>query len=84
MALIRTFIAIKIPEDISIIGFDDIVWSRLVDPSLTTIYVDKREMGYIAVRQVIIRIKMPKTKSMKMVVDTKLLLRNSTINTGKY
>ena len=39
---------IKIPDDISIIGIDDILLSQYVDPPLTTIKIDKVQMGKIA------------------------------------
>ena len=35
----------RIPEDISFIGIDDILISKYVDPSLTSIRIDKYEMG---------------------------------------
>ncbi len=41
---------INVPEDISIIGFDDLPISSLLTPSLTTISVPKRELGKVAVR----------------------------------
>jgi DNA-binding LacI/PurR family transcriptional regulator len=40
---------IKIPDDISIIGIDDILLSQYVDPPLTTIKIDKVQMGKIAI-----------------------------------
>lgn len=36
---------LRIPEDISFIGIDDILISKYVDPSLTSIRIDKYEMG---------------------------------------
>ena len=39
-----------IPEDVSIIGFDNISFRAISDPPLTTINVYKREMGGTAVR----------------------------------
>jgi LacI family transcriptional regulator len=38
----------KVPEDISVIGFDDISTSRLYTPALTTIRQDKKEIGEMA------------------------------------
>ena len=40
---------IRVPDDIQIIGFDDINLSSLVTPELTTIRQPIREMGYMAV-----------------------------------
>ena len=43
---------IRIPEDISIAGFDDLPFSEISSPALTTQRVPNREMGKIAVRRV--------------------------------
>lgn len=40
---------IKVPDDISVIGVDDIKLSRYVDPALTTIHINREEMGRVAV-----------------------------------
>ncbi len=40
---------IKIPEQISIIGFDDIILSRYIQPTLSTISHPKQELGVLAV-----------------------------------
>ena len=39
---------IKVPEEISVIGFDDILLANLINPALTTIAQDKGEIGRIA------------------------------------
>jgi len=36
---------VRIPEDISVVGFDDILFSEVIDPPLTTIYQPVEEMG---------------------------------------
>ncbi len=41
----------KIPEDLSLIGFDDIPFTTHVDPPLTTMRVNKEFMGRLAVRR---------------------------------
>ena len=43
----------KIPDDIAIIGFDNISEGRILDPSLTTIDIPRRFMGQTAVDQLI-------------------------------
>lgn len=43
----------RIPEDISIIGFDDLPFGTISYPALTTIRVHKQEMGRTAVRRLI-------------------------------
>ena len=48
---------LKIPDDISIIGIDDIILSRYVEPPLTTVKIDKEEMGKIAINLLIKRLK---------------------------
>jgi DNA-binding LacI/PurR family transcriptional regulator len=44
---------IKVPEEVSVIGFDDIELSRHISPSLTTIAVDKRMIGEESARLVL-------------------------------
>lgn len=43
----------RIPEDVSLIGFDDLASSEISTPRLTTIKVFKQEMGQLAVRRLI-------------------------------
>jgi LacI family transcriptional regulator len=40
---------VSIPDDVSIIGFDNLPQSANMDPGLTTIEVSKRKIGYLAV-----------------------------------
>ncbi len=68
----------RIPEDIAIIGFDNIEYSNVVEPSLTTIHVPKKEMGQIALDRLIELIKNPRSAPVKIEVSTHLLKRRST------
>ena len=43
----------RIPEDVSIVGFDDLPFSEISSPPLTTLRVPKREMGQLAVKRII-------------------------------
>lgn len=67
----------KIPEDISIIGFDDIPLCSYIDPSLTTISVPKEYMGKLAVTRLVDLIHIPQPICTKTELDTTLMIRNS-------
>lgn len=42
----------KIPDDVSVVGFDDLPLSSVMDPPLTTMQVSKKQMGEIALNRV--------------------------------
>ena len=44
---------LRVPEDISLIGHDDIVLVELSDPALTTIRIDKARIGELAVQMLL-------------------------------
>lgn len=67
----------KIPEDISIVGFDDIYTSKFLTPALTTVKVYTDFMGRIAVDTLMERIEGLWEVCRKVVVPTKLLIRES-------
>lgn len=70
-------LGLKIPDDISIIGFDDIDLSRMSTPQLTTIRAYKEELGSIAVRNLINIIENGKLAPNTTVVSVKLVERES-------
>lgn len=43
----------RVPEDVAVIGFDDVAMSGLYEPPLTTVRVFKREIGRQAARQML-------------------------------
>ncbi|WP_409021774.1 GntR family transcriptional regulator [Dellaglioa sp. P0083] len=70
----------KIPEDISIVGFDDYQLSKYMSPKLTTIRHPKEKMGREAATMLLKMIN-SKTMSAKSVVyDAKLIIRESVKN----
>ena len=69
----------SIPQDIAIVGFDDIEISSHIEPHLTTIRVLKEEMGKIAVQRVVDSIN-AKTKTVVTThVPVELIVRESTV-----
>jgi DNA-binding LacI/PurR family transcriptional regulator len=48
---------LRVPEDVSIVGFDDIVFARLVEPALTTVRQPVRLMAEAAVDRLVVRLR---------------------------
>jgi DNA-binding LacI/PurR family transcriptional regulator len=69
---------IKIPDDISIIGFDDVEVDLLIDPSLSTIHVPKIELGAEAMQLMLNILKNNSTTAKKILVPVELIVRKST------
>jgi DNA-binding LacI/PurR family transcriptional regulator len=43
----------KVPDDLAIVGFDNIFWAENTDPPLTTVYIHKEEIGMLAARRLL-------------------------------
>ncbi len=69
---------INIPEELSLIGFDDIYLSTYCNPQLTTIKQPRMEMGEDAVHFLISRMKDHEKLSRKIVLNASLIIRSST------
>jgi DNA-binding LacI/PurR family transcriptional regulator len=67
----------RIPEDISIIGFDDLPFCEITSPRLTTLRVNKQEMGQLAVRRMVEMIKHGGETKIKIEVSTHFIERDS-------
>ncbi|MEQ4622842.1 ribose operon transcriptional repressor RbsR [Providencia vermicola] len=68
---------LKVPDDISIIGYDDIDLSPYMIPPLTTIHQPKDELGKLAVDQLIFRMDNPEADANVLVLTPKLVERQS-------
>lgn len=71
---------IRIPDDVSIIGFDNLPLSATMEPSLTTIDVSKRKIGYLAVTVLddLINASEPQPP-VKILVGAELIVRSSDV-----
>lgn len=69
---------LRVPEDISVIGFDDIPWAELNTPTLSTIEMPIEDMAHAAVETVLKRIEDPDGKRYRIVFDVDLIQREST------
>jgi len=69
----------RVPEDISFIGIDDVLLAQYVEPALTTVRIDKAEMGNMAMDMVIQRINGKAPECIKLRSDD-LIIRDSVIS----
>ncbi len=67
----------KIPDDVAVVGFNDIDSAKHTHPSLTTMHVPSRHMGEEALRSLMLRIEDPKRPTVKKVVPTHMKKRQS-------
>ena len=67
----------RIPEDVSIVGFDDLLSCEYMSPPLTTIRVPKFFMGETAADRIIQLIEEKNQQSLKIEVFTQLMHRKS-------
>ncbi len=68
---------IRVPEDVAVIGFDNISEGRILEPSLSTIDIPRKYMGSVAARQLIYQITHPLPHTVKIEVSVNLIKRFS-------
>ncbi|HWC20329.1 MAG TPA: substrate-binding domain-containing protein, partial [Terriglobales bacterium] len=69
---------LRVPEDVSVVGFDDIQAAAYMNPSLTTVRQPLREMGEIAARTLLDRIEGRMKDIPEIVIEPELVVRRST------
>lgn len=69
---------LRVPEDISVVGFDDIRFARYCDPPLTTIAQPKGELGREAMSMMIEILTNADVPARKRILPTQLVVRGST------
>jgi LacI family transcriptional regulator len=67
---------LRVPEDLSVTGFDDIDFSAVVEPSLTTVSVPAAQMGQLAAEALVKKLATGQ-KIRPVLLDTSLILRSS-------
>jgi LacI family transcriptional regulator len=69
---------LRIPDDISILGFDNIPQSAMVFPPLTTVQQPLEQMGRVATQMLLGILKDPEKEHGRIELPTELILREST------
>jgi LacI family transcriptional regulator len=68
---------VRIPGDISLVGFDDRDEARLMDPPLTTVRVHKEAIGEACMKMLLERLRHPKMPFSQRILPTELVVRES-------
>lgn len=67
----------RVPEDISVVGFDGLNLSEFVTPPLTTVMQPSFDIGFTAAKFLVDAIEFPERRIPNKVFDTKLIIRES-------
>lgn len=80
LGAIRAFqeAGLRVPQNISVVGFDDIQGAAYNTPSLTTVRQPLTRMGTIAAQTLLERIEKDKTEPKEIAIEPELVIREST------
>jgi len=68
----------RVPEDISVVGFDDLDIAQLIHPRLTTVQINRRVMSQLAVERLVARIEGDSSAPLTIHVGARVIVREST------
>lgn len=68
---------LRVPDDIAVMGFDDSVWAETTHPQLTTMRVDARQMGSMAMKLLQARIGNPEASPTSTMLQPVLVVRGT-------
>ena len=71
-------LSFSVPEDIAVIGFDDIDITTMTSPQITTIHQPKYQMGWQSCSLLIDQIEHPSMQTRQIILNTDLIVRSST------
>jgi LacI family transcriptional regulator len=69
---------LRIPEDVSLVGFDDVPWMEMVEPGITVVAQPTLELGRCAARLLLRRLEAPGLEPAVECLEPALVVRGST------
>lgn len=69
---------LHVPQDISVVGYDDILFAELTDPPLTTVALPRGEIGRAAVEALLHTVNNESKQGLEYKITPKLIVREST------
>jgi LacI family transcriptional regulator len=71
-------LGLRIPDDLSLVSFDDAQWMSMVNPGITAVSQDAVALGGTAMDRLLDRIEHPHAEAVTVVLDSQILPRGST------
>jgi LacI family transcriptional regulator len=71
-------LGLEVPEEVSVVGFDDLDWATLVSPPLSVVVQPVYELGAVAAERLLARIHGDESPPQQVVLNTRLVVRAST------
>ncbi|HFS8444181.1 substrate-binding domain-containing protein [Vibrio cholerae] len=72
----------RVPDDLSLIGYDDVHIAKFMTPALTTIHQPKYRLGKAAIDTLLYRLENPDTTAQVVQLEPTLVVRNSVRKLG--
>ncbi|MBJ9992304.1 MULTISPECIES: LacI family DNA-binding transcriptional regulator [Paenibacillus] len=72
-------LGLRVPEDVAVVGIDNIPWCSLTTPKLSSVSNLVAEMGRIAVEKLILRIGDESKAFERIILEPRLIVRESTV-----
>jgi LacI family transcriptional regulator len=69
---------VRVPEEVSVVGYDDIDFAHLTHPPLTTVLVSRAQLGKLAFEALMNMLRFKHRKGAEYLVETELVIRQST------
>ena len=69
---------LRVPQDISVTGFDNVKLSEFCYPALTTVHIPRDRIGHIICDHLVPGAVVPTTSDAEIVIDPELVVRDST------
>jgi DNA-binding LacI/PurR family transcriptional regulator len=71
---------VRVPEELSVVGFDDILLAEYSQPALTTVAVPRTEIGRVAFEALVAMLRDPEATGREFRVGTRLVTRQSAMS----
>ena len=75
-------IGYRVPEDISVVGFDDLDIAQMIHPQLTTVHVNRSAMSQVAMQRLVGRMEGDTSAPLSIHVGARLVVRESSTAPG--